>query len=92
MGGLGFTVLRWRTFSSDSTHLPPPGEKGSAFVASPGTKCRPATTRLEGWVASARPPGALGLGHWPRVPKGSYSHLGLCRPPRSLILGGRALA
>jgi len=48
--------------------------------------------RLEGWDTSSRPPGALGLGHWPRVPRGSYSHLGLCCPPRSLILGGRALA
>ena len=53
---------------------------------------RHATTSLEGWDTSSRPPGALGLGHWPRVPRGSYSHLGLCCPPRSLILGGRALA
>ena len=63
-----------------------------SLVTCPGTTCRPATTSLEGWDTSSRPPGALGLGHWPRVPRGSYSHLGLCCPPRSLILGGRALA
>ena len=63
-----------------------------SLVTCHGTTFRPATTSLEGWDTSSRPPGALGLGHWPRVPRGSYSHLGLGRPPRSLILGGRALA
>jgi len=58
-GGLGFTVLRWRSFRVSSTHLPPPGEKGSAFVTSPGTNCRPAT-------------GPRGMGRRVRAPKGRW--------------------
>ena len=89
MGGLGVycaasEVLQFST-PRISSHL----ARGEGRF--PWHKCRPATTSLKRWDTSSRPPGALGLGHWPRVPRGPYSQLGLYCPPRSLILGGRAL-
>ena len=90
---IGITVLRRRSLSFDSTHLGHLARGGRSFPLAQNAGLPPPASRDMGYEFA--PPRGAGLGHWPRVPRGSYSHLGLCRPlapyPRrqgtSLIVG-----
>jgi len=90
---IGFTVLRRRSFRFRLHASLATWREGEG--RSPWHKMQACHYQPQEMGYEFAPPRGAGLGHWPRVPRGSYSHLGLCRPlapyPRrqgtSLIVG-----